>query len=179
MGESCQLNLKPMRVRTTILSLFAILFAATITHAQPTHPKSPHDTLRAKDVTVTYGRPYKKGREIFGKLEPYGKVYRCGADEATTITFAKDVTFGGKPVKAGTYTLFVIPEEKQWTVILNAQLKQWGAYDYDKYKDKDVLQTVVPVKTLSSPVEQLTIARPADGLSIKWDKTEVVVPIKS
>lgn len=167
-----------MRVRTTILSLFAILFAATITHAQPTHPKSPHDTLKAKDLSVTYGRPYKKGREIFGKLEPYGKVYRCGADEATTITFNKDVTFGGKPVKAGTYTLFVIPEEKQWTVILNSQLKQWGAYDYDKYKDKDVLQTVVPVKTLSSPVEQLTIARPSDGLSIKWDKTEVVVPIK-
>jgi hypothetical protein len=173
------LKLNTMHVKTSILSLFAILLAGAVSYAQPTHPKSPHDTLKAKDLTVTYGRPYKKGREIFGKLEPYGKVYRCGADEATQITFNHDATFGGKPVKAGTYTLFVIPEEKQWTIILNSKLGQWGAYDYDKNKDKDVLQTVVPVKMLSAPVEQLTIARPAAGLSISWDKTEVTIPIKS
>src|SRR5258707_15507366 len=127
-----------MRVRNAMLSLFAILLTATVSYAQPSHPKSPHDTVKTKDITVTYGRPYKKGREIFGKLEPFGKVYRCGADEATQITFDKDVTFGDKPVKAGTYALFVIPEEKQWTIILNSKLGQWGAYDYDKNKDKDV-----------------------------------------
>jgi hypothetical protein len=168
-----------MQVTKTLLALFAIVFTATASFAQPTHPKSPHDTLSTKDLTVTYGRPYKNGREIFGKLEPYGKVYRCGADEATTITFNKDVTFGGKPVKAGTYALFVIPEEKQWTIILNSQPKQWGAYDYEKNKDKDVLHTVVPVKTLSSPVEQLTIAHPSGVLTISWDKTEVSIPVKS
>src|SRR5260370_40625605 len=70
--------------------------------------KSPHDTLKTKDITVTYGRPYKKGREIFGKLEPYGKVYRGGADEASTITFAKNGAFVGKPPKAVTYTLITI-----------------------------------------------------------------------
>jgi hypothetical protein len=159
--------------------LSTILFIGLAAFSQEAKKRaSPHDTLRAKDLSVTYGRPYKKGREIFGKLEAYGKVYRCGADEATQITFDKDVTFGDKPVKAGTYTLFVIPEEKQWTIILNGQLKQWGAYDYDKNKDKDVLQTVVPVKMLSAPVEQLTITRPAAGLTIAWDKTEVTVPVK-
>src|SRR5260221_13889763 len=128
-----------MRVRNAMLSLFAILLTATVSYAQPSHPKSPHDTVKTKDITVTYGRPYKKGREIFGKLEPYGKVYRCGADEATTISFAKDGTFAGKPVKAGTYSFFVIPNETKWTVILNSKLGQWGAYDYSKNKDKDVL----------------------------------------
>ena len=167
-----------MRVRNAMLSLFAILLSATVSYAQPSHPKSPHDTVKTKDITVTYGRPYKKGREIFGKLEPYGKVYRVGADEATTITFAKDGFFGGKPVKAGTYTLFAIPNENQWTIILNSQLGQWGAFKYDEYKNKDVLQTTVPVKKLSSPVEQLTIKPTSKELEISWDVVEVEVPVK-
>ena len=167
-----------MRITKSIVSLFAILLAGTVAYAQPAHAKSPHDTLRTKDITVTYGRPYKKGREIFGKLEPFGKVYRVGADEATQITFAKDVTFGGKPVKAGTYTLCAIPNEKTWTIILNSQLGQWGAFKYDQYKDKDVLHVDVPVVALSTPVEQLTIAAPGKDLTIEWDKTKVSVPVK-
>src|SRR5580692_41757 len=107
---NCQLNNNHMNMRNSVLSLSILFFAGLLfsgftSCAQMEKRVSPHDTLRTKDVTVTYGRPYKKGREIFGKLEPFGKVYRCGADEATTITFAKDGTFGGKPVKAGTYTL--------------------------------------------------------------------------
>jgi hypothetical protein len=165
-------------MRNAILSLFAILFVGTVSYAQPSHAKSPHDTVKTKDITVTYGRPYKKGREIFGKLEPYGKVYRVGADEATTITFAKDGEFGGKPVKAGTYTLFAIPNETQWTIILNAQLGQWGAFKYDQFKDKDVLHVDVPVKTLSAPMEQLTIKPSGKDLSIAWDNVKVEVPVK-
>jgi hypothetical protein len=134
--------------------------------------------LRTKNITVTYGRPYKKGRDIFGKLEPYGKVYRVGADEATQITFAKDGKFGGKSVKAGTYTLCAIPNEKSWTIILNSQLGQWGAFSYDKYKDKDVLHVDVPVIPLESPVEQLTIAVPGGkDLTIAWDKVKVAIPV--
>ena len=140
-------------------------------------PVSPHETSTGKDISVRYGRPYKKGRVIFGGLIPYGKVYRCGADSATTVSFAKDATFGGKPVKAGTYTLFVIPNEQTWTIILNSQLGQWGAYDYEKYKDKDVLQVDVPVKKLSSPVEQLTINLPPSSMNIEWDNVEVSIPV--
>ncbi|HMH33337.1 MAG TPA: DUF2911 domain-containing protein [Puia sp.] len=156
--------------------LTTIAFIGIVACAQPSHPSSPHDTLTAKNLKVTYGRPYKKGRAIFGSLEPYGKVYRCGADENTTITFAKDATFGGKPVKAGTYSLFVIPNETKWTIILNSNPKQWGAFDYEKNKDKDVLHVDVPVKKLGSVVEQLTIKAPASDLIIEWDQTQVSVP---
>ena len=167
-----------MRVSHAILSFFAVVLVASAGYAQPNHPHSPHDTLKTKDITITYGRPYKKGREIFGKLEPYGKVYRCGADEATQITFAKDVTFGGKPVKAGTYTFCAIPNEKEWTVILNSKLGQWGAFSYDKYKDQDVVHVNVPVITLSKPVEQLTFSVKNGKVSMAWDTVEIQVPVK-
>lgn len=157
-------------------SLF--LFGGLVASAQPTHPNSPHDTVKTNNMTITYGRPYKKGREIFGKLVPYGQVYRVGADEATTISFAKDATFGGRPVKAGTYALFAIPNEKQWTIILNGNPKQWGAYDYDKNKDKDVLQVNAMVIPSSTPVEQLTIKATPMSVSIEWDKTKVSIPVK-
>jgi hypothetical protein len=160
-----------------LLLLSAISLVVTTCHSQP--PVSPHETSIGKNVTVRYGRPYKKGREIFGKLEPFGKVWRCGADSATTITFLKNASFGGKPVKAGTYTLFTIPDQKEWTIILNGVLGQWGAYDYDKNKDKDVLQVQVPVKHLDRPVEQHTIRfTPQNNMIIEWDQTQVEVPIK-
>jgi hypothetical protein len=161
-----------------LLFLCTALFAGLLSTAQPNHPNSPHDTVSTKDVKITYGRPSMKGREIFGKLVPYGKVYRLGADEATTITFAKDGTFGGKSVKAGTYALFAIPGEKSWTIILNGNPKQWGAFDYDKNKSKDVLHADVPAKMLSAPVEQFTIDLSNEDLSISWEKTRVDVPLK-
>ncbi|MBS1659951.1 MAG: DUF2911 domain-containing protein [Bacteroidetes bacterium] len=166
-----------MRVHKALLSLFAILLSVTVSYAQPSHPKSPHDTVKTKDLTITYGRPYKKGREIFGSLVPYGKTYRCGADEPTMVTFAKDATFGGKPVKAGTYSLFAVPTEKSWTVILNSELKMWGT-DHDKHADKDVLKVDVPVETLGTPVEQWTITPSNKGITMEWDKTKVMVPVK-
>ncbi|MES2647590.1 MAG: DUF2911 domain-containing protein [Bacteroidota bacterium] len=138
--------------------------------------KSPHDTVSNANVKVTYGRPYKKDRVVFGGLEKYGQVWRTGADEATQITFTKDGTFAGQPIKAGTYTLFTIPGEKEWTVILNSELGQWGSYGYDKVKDKDVLKATVPAAKTASPVEQLTISVPDNGLVIEWDNTSVTIP---
>src|SRR4051812_39874797 len=139
--------------------------------------KSPHDTVSTSNISVTYGRPYKKQRKIFGGLEPYGKVWRTGADQATEITFAKDGTFGGQPVKAGTYTLFTIPNEGEWTVILNGQLGQWGAFSYDKNKEKDVLQVKVPAQRVNPPIEQHTIRFDKSNLIIEWDDTRVAVPV--
>ena len=154
-----------------------LLLGAFITLSATAQRKSPHDTVTNGKITVTYGRPYKNNRDVFGSLEPYGKVWRLGADEATTITFNNDVKFGGKPVKAGTYTLFAIPNEKEWTLILNSQLKQWGAFSYEKNKDKDVEKVSVPVKKLSTPVEQLTIRFDTNVMIIEWDKTQVSVPV--
>ncbi len=158
--------------------LLSSLVAFIVSGACAQERKSPHETVEGKGVKVTYGRPYKKNREIFGKLEPYGKVWRVGADEATEVTFARDMKFGGQPIKAGTYTMFVIPNEKEWTVILNSQLGQWGAFSYDKNKDKDVLKVNVPVKGLSNAIEQHTIRFDAkNNMIIEWDKTQVTVPI--
>ena len=158
--------------------LLVVAFTALTASGQNGQRKSPHDTVSNAHASVTYGRPYKKGRDIFGSLEPYGKVYRVGADEATTIAFKTDVKFGDKNVKAGTYTLFAIPNENTWTIILNGQLGQWGAFSYDKNKDKDVAQTTVPVKKLDHVVEQLTISFAKDNsLMISWDQTEVTVPL--
>jgi hypothetical protein len=139
---------------------------------------SPHDTVMSGNVSVTYGRPYKKGREIFGSLVPYDQVWRTGADEATQITFKKDGNFGGKPVKAGTYALFTIPGKTEWTIILNGKLGQWGAFSYDKVKDQDVLKVTVPVNKTLAPAEQFTIVLPPGKLMMMWDQTSVSVPVK-
>jgi hypothetical protein len=142
-------------------------------------PASPHDTVSNSHVSITYGRPYKKGRDIFGALEPYGKVYRLGANEATTITFNSDVKFNGEKVKAGTYTLFAIPNATEWTFILNGKLGQWGAFSYDKNKDQDVAKTTVPVKKLDHVVEQLTITiDKKNTVIVEWDQTRVELPLK-
>ena len=118
------------------------------------------------------------GNEGSGSLEPYGKVWRTGANEATEITFKKDAMFGGKPVKAGTYSLYSIPGEKEWTVILNPELKQWGAFGYDKVKDKDVAQVTVPTKMYDTSAEKLMFDVEDDSkLKFQWDKMGFEVPI--
>ena len=137
---------------------------------------SPHDTVAGPHVKITYGRPYKKDRDIFGGLEAYGKVWRTGADEATEITFDKDVLFGDKKVPAGTYTLFTVPGKEEWTVILNKELHQWGAFSYDE--TKDLTRVTIHAMHLDKVVEQLTITPKPNGLTIEWDHTSVTVPMK-
>jgi hypothetical protein len=131
---------------------------------------------------VTYSRPNKKDREVFGKLIPYGKVWRAGANENSEIKFYTDVTIQGKKVKAGVYSLFVIPNETEWTIILNSDADQWGAYNYKE--DKDVVRFTVPVKNVEEMVENFTIQfkQAADKLNesvlvFAWDKTMVELPV--
>ncbi len=157
--------------------LLTFLVATIVAVGCNDKPVSPHETASGQNIQARYGRPYKKGRDIFGGLEKFGVVYRCGADSATILTFAKDAEFAGKPVKAGQYTLFVIPYPDQWTIILNSQLGQWGAFDYEKYKDKDLLHATVPTRTTASTIEQLTIRFPADSMIIEWDNTQVAIPV--
>jgi uncharacterized protein (DUF169 family) len=88
------------------------------------------------------------------------------------------VKFGGKAVKAGTYSLFAKLAEKEWTLILNPELKQWGAYGYDKIKDKDVAAVSVPTKKTKEVVEKLTITTDDKNLTIAWDETMVSVPLE-
>lgn len=160
----------------SLLLLSSFLFIGLISFAQPSHPHSSHDTVKTANLMVTYGRPSMNGRAIFGKLLPYGKVWRVGADEATNVTFDKNATFGGKPIKAGKYALFAIVNEDKWTVILNSNAGQWGT-QYNDNKSKDVLSVDVPVMKLSSPVEKLTYTLSSKGIKIEWEKTAVMIPV--
>ena len=84
---------------------------------------------------ITYGRPQKNNRPVFGKMVPYGKIWRTGANEATEFIAYQPLTFGSKTLPAGTYTLFTIPEKDEWTLIFNTDVDIWGAYRYDSKKD--------------------------------------------
>jgi len=169
-------------MKVTLLSLFLAFISLSIVSAQQ-KPASPTVKAEGKNITITYGQPSKKGRDLFGdegskSLEKYGKVWRIGADSATTITFKKDGTFAGKPVKAGTYNLFAIPTAKDWTIILNSELKQWGAYSYEKIKGKDVLKVTVPAKTFPTSEEKLMFWVKDNSVDFQWDKSGFTVPVK-
>jgi hypothetical protein len=133
-------------------------------------------------LAIDYSRPSAKGRKIFGGLVPFGEVWRTGANEATKITFGAEVTFGGQLVPAGTYGLFTIPEEKEWTVILNKVSGQWGAYSYDAKNDQ--LRIKVAAMRLPEPVETflITVADMKDdgaNLTLAWESTRVSVKLHS
>lgn len=103
---------------------------------RPSPNASVSQTVGTTEMTISYGRPGVKGRDVFGGLEPYGEVWRAGANEATVFSFSDDVTINGQPLAAGTYAFFVIPEEEgDWTLIFNSTAEQWGAYRYDESQD--------------------------------------------
>ena len=131
-------------------------------------------------VTVRYSRPYKKGREIFGGLVPYGEVWRTGANEATTIAFSQAIRVAGEDLPAGRYALFTIPNKDQWTIIFNETADQWGAFDYNAAQD--ALRVEVTPQQTAEMTEQFTISLDeSDGdirLNLDWDTTRVSVPIE-
>jgi len=159
----------------TLTFVSAVMFLTVTAFGQQQRP-SPKAVAEGTNVKVTYGQPSKKERVIFGGLVPYGQVWRTGANEATEITFAKDGLFGGKPVKAGTYTLWTIPGEKEWSVILNSDTKFWGT-EHEKHKDKDFLTVTVPSKSIGDGIEKFTIRFEGKDMIMEWDKTRVAVPV--
>lgn len=134
-------------------------------------------------IKVLYNRPYKKGRQIFGGLVPYGEVWRTGANEATTFETNKDISFEGKTLRKGKYSLWTIPTETTWTVIFNTEYGQWGiGPDGKANRDpkRDALSlTVFPVKS-QKEFEQFTISFEKVGedseMVLIWDTTVVAVP---
>lgn len=129
-------------------------------------------------VTITYSRPNVKGRVIFGGINPYGQVWRTGANAATTITFSEKVIIDGHSVPAGTYSLFTIPEKDEWTIVLNKTAKQWGAYSYKEADD--FLRFKVKPEYLAEKRETFTIqfrnaTTKTMDLHLVWDHTGVTV----
>ena len=148
---------------------------------------SPMDLAMYKDqndaavARVIYSRPQKRNREIFGKLIPYGEIWRTGANEATELTLYKDMKVADKVISAGTYTLYTIPGENEWTVILNNKTNTWGAYEYSEKEDK--VRITVPVRQAPNTIEALSMAFQESGngadLLIGWDDSYVKVPFEN
>jgi hypothetical protein len=136
-------------------------------------------------VSITYSRPSVRGRVIFGTkeqgaLQPYGAYWRLGANEATEITFNKDVTVNGNSLKAGSYRFYAIPGSTEFEIIANNELGIWGVFEPDP--SRDVMKIKVPVERIA-PVEQFTISLAPDDAGIKiifeWSDVRFVVPVKA
>jgi hypothetical protein len=176
------------KVYSVLAIMAAFLISATPLLAQQKR-LSPHETISlvvdGSRVTLVYGRPYSKNpktqeeRKIWGKLVPYGKVWRTGADEATLLVTQKPLLLGGTAIPAGAYTLFTLPRENGTAkLIISKDLGEWGL----QYKEADDLARVDLTKaTLDTPVNQFTmgIAKSPDGggvIKMSWETTEYSVP---
>jgi hypothetical protein len=181
-----------------LLLLTIIIFSSIAGFTQSKFPpldKSPMDmsyypngypVLKIQDkitepliARVIYSRPQKNGRNIFGELVEYGKVWRMGANEATEIEFFKTVRINDKKVKKGRYTLYCIPYADKWTVIINKETDTWGSFKYDE--KKDLLRIDVPVQkqaeVLDAAVMVFEKTPTGANLLISWDEVRVSLPI--
>ena len=162
------------------LAIAALVLSALPAVAQLKLPRvSQHQTLTQTvgltDITINYSRPGVKGREVWGALVPWAKVWRTGANEATTIKFTDDVTINGQKLPAGTYSLHTVPGRDEWIVIFNSVADQWGSYSYDEKKDA-LRVNAKPQK--SDFHEWLTfdfpqIADDSATIAIKWENVSV------
>ena len=136
---------------------------------RPSPPQTASASVGDLNIVVDYGAPSVKGRTIYGDLVPYDKVWRTGANEATTFSVNKDVTVNGQQLAAGKYALFTIPGKEEWTVIFNKKANQWGAYDYNQ--DDDALRIKVKPAESGTMQEQLTFNVNENGeVEFSWDR---------
>lgn len=166
------------------LMLAVLLSITTLTYGQLIPQPSSGQTIIQDfglgKVTLTYSRPNTKGRKIFGSLEPYGVVWRTGANAATTLTFTDEVTMAGSKVPAGKYALFTIPSKDEWVIILNKTADQWGAYDYKS--EDDLLRFMVKPSNVRPVVETLMMqfvdVKPGSmQLNMMWENTSISIPM--
>jgi hypothetical protein len=166
-----------MKRFTFLMLALATAFSASIAQQKPASPPATATgKIGAATVTIVYSQPSARGRKIMGGLVPYGEVWRTGANEATTIEFDKPVKIEGKDLAAGKYALFTIPGENEWTIIINKDVKQWGAFKY-KQEDDILRVPVKPTKT-SAPVETFNITVGKDDIQLKWENTAVAFKVK-
>ena len=174
------MNRHPFRIIIALLLKSSASWAQDAVVPRP----SPLSVLSAryKDtyLKIIYSQPHKKGREVFGKLVPFGAVWRTGANEATEITVTKDIFVKGQLLPAGTYSLLTIPDKEKWTIILNKDLGMWGSYNYNQ--KTDVFRFDVPVQVLTDVVyEPFTILIDQKNnkaeIALVWDKTKVSFPV--
>jgi hypothetical protein len=172
------------KYRLLLVILLAVHILPAAAQDTPTRPSPTALTsIRYKDayIKITYCQPKKRGREIFGKLVPFGEVWRTGANEATELTLTRDVFVNNTLLVAGTYSLFTILESEKWTIIINKDLGLWGSYNYNP--KMDVLRFEVPVQSAGTGIfESFTIQfdqrNSVADLLLLWDKTKVSIPLQ-
>jgi hypothetical protein len=172
-------------MRAIIKSAAMVVAAMTISvnafGQEAKKPASPAMTATGKikdaNITIAYSSPSVKERKVWGELVPYNKVWRAGANDATTFETSKDITVQGKKLPAGKYSFFLIPKESgTWTAVFNKEPKQWGAYKYEE--SKDALRVDVKTKALPATQETLVYKVTSNGFTMDWDKVSVPVEIK-
>ena len=171
-------------VRSLLLALVAVVIASAPLIAQEKPAASPPGEASVKfddgkTVTIKYSRPSMRGRKIYGELVPYGKVWRTGANAATSLTTDTALDIGGTNVPAGNYTLYTVPGEKSWQLIVNKQTGQWGT-KYDE--GQDLARIPMKVSQLPSGLEVFTISLDKTGaksatLKLDWELTSASVNI--
>ena len=172
-GKGSTLQVEVQRVPSVPMAQATQSFAK-----RPLGQLSVRDTARASvggtEVWVDYGRPLKRGREIFGNVVPWNAVWRTGANAATQLNTSTDLVIGGATVPAGKYTLWTLPTSSGWKLIVNKQTGQWGT---EYHAEQDLVRVDAKVETLAAPVEELVIAFEPGVLTVTWDKTRVSVPV--
>ncbi len=172
--------MKLNRVLYVLAALVALIGAVTAQGNRVSPHETTELTLNGKKVTVAYGRPSMKGRKIMGGLVPYGQVWRTGANEATVLTTDADLMIGNLAVPKGSYSIFTLPSESAWKLIVNKVDKQWGAFGYDE--KQDLGRVDMNVGKASAPVEQFTItlAKSGDGgvIKLEWENASASVDFK-
>lgn len=161
--------------RKAILSTVAVFSLIALGSAQnkanrPSPPAQASTTINGKSVTIDYSRPSAKGRKVFGGIVPWGQVWRTGANEATTLKTAADLNINGTKVPAGTYTLFTLPSENGWKLIVSKETGQWGT-DYKQANDLSRID--IKSEKTDKPVEQFTMRFEGSKLIMEWENTRV------
>ena len=168
-----------MKLLRKIHFSFIALLIVNFINAQD-KPTSTKEVVTGKingaTITINYGSPSVKGREIWGKLVPFNQVWRAGANDATTFETDKEVTIEGSKLPAGKYSFFIIPNEKECVIIFNKEAKQWGAY---KYKEKeDQLRITVNQKVAETKAEKLVYVIEKNTISLNWDNWTIPFSVK-
>lgn len=166
---------KPMK---TINFIIALLFITTTSCAQKSPRETANGSVDGITISVDYGAPSVKARTIWGGLEPYGYVWRAGANENTTISFDKNVKIAGKNLAAGKYGFFIIPnEEGDWVAIFSTKNDAWGAKKYDE--KEDALRVNIKPEFVSENQEKLNYSVTDNSIVFAWEKARLTIPVSA
>jgi|SRR6185437_3565726 len=181
------MTMKKMIISKAFILAFVGMFITSLVWAQedkskrPSPPATATGTVGSATITINYSSPAVKGRKIWGGLVPYDKVWRAGANEATIFETSKDIMVEGKSLKAGKYSLYAIPGEKEWVFIFNSKTGQWGVKNDESTTEEpanDVLRVTVKPQQSATMNERMKFVIDSKGFALEWEHLKVPVSVK-